>query len=133
MRTLNQNMDYNFAIAGLFPELSHFYLQKTNSRAVCGGCSSLFIPGSNVIVEFIDHIPKGKHLFYRLNKNEKSADFVLYTCRICQSMTIFSGRKVVMKSTTAKSKKKMKSLLKDVLKKPEKEVGIELSDFLKSV
>jgi RNase P subunit RPR2 len=129
-------MDYNFAIAGLFPELSHFYLsKKIHSRAVCSGCCSLFIPGSNVTVEFIDHIPKIKNLFYKLNRHEKCKDFVLYTCRICQSKTIFSGRKVVIKSDSAKlgKKKIKKNLLKEVLKKPDKEAGLALSDFLKSV
>lgn len=111
--------------------MSHFYLsQKTRSSAVCAKCCTLYIPGSNVTVEFIDHIPKTKNLYYKLNKNEKSKDFILYTCRVCLAKTVFSGRKLVVKSVASKKKK---SLLKEVLKKEDKQVGFELLDFLKSV
>ena len=63
-------MDFNFAISGLLPQLSHFYLdEKSSSRAVCSRCSSLYIPGYNVTIEFVDQIPKGCDLVYKLNRN----------------------------------------------------------------
>ena len=83
-------------------------------------------------VEFINDIPQTKDLIYKLIKNTRSQDFVLYTCRNCGAKSIFSGRKLIVKSKSNK-KKINKSLLKDVLKSNDKETGFQLLDFLKSV
>jgi RNase P subunit RPR2 len=120
--------------------LSHFYLdEKSSSRAVCSRCSSLYIPGYNVTIEFVDQIPKGGDLVYKLNKNEKCRDFVLYTCRICLGKTLFSGRKWQEKSVKISKSSKKKSLLKNVLKQKleskndSQETGLNLLDFLKTI
>ena len=135
-------MDYNFKIAGILPQMSHFYLSHRNhSKAVCFKCSTLFIPGANVTVEFIDEIPKDQNLIYKLNKKEKSKDYVLYTCRVCKGKTLLSGRqkefnktKNLPKSNNAAKKKIKKNILKDVLKKQDKESeSFNLFDFIKNV